>query len=114
MSMTSLRMIKLLTGASLVALVAAHEIRLSRPAANVEQTRQVPSKQEDTSHFIAAIVRADGTLIPFAQYGNGGWTNPWPAPPQPAESIYAEPAEVLPHSLGSRPEPWFKQGRATG
>jgi hypothetical protein len=66
-------------------------------------------QQDDAISFIAAVLRADGTLVPFAQYGNGGWTNPWPKPRQPAESIYAEATEVIPHSLGNLPEPWFKQ-----
>jgi hypothetical protein len=63
----------------------------------------------DATSFIAAILRADGTLVPFAQYGNGGWTNPWPKARQPAESLYARDTEVIPHSLGNLPEPWFKQ-----
>ena len=71
---------------------------------------EVAATREDTDQFIAGILRADGTLVPFAQYGNGGWTNPWPRLRQPPTSIYAEePQEFLPHSLGDLPEPWFKQ-----
>lgn len=67
-------------------------------------------QRNEPSHFIAAILRADGTLVPFAQYGNGGWTNPWPRPRQPAGSLYSEDKEELePQSLGNLPEPWFKQ-----
>lgn len=66
--------------------------------------------REDTDQFIAGVVRADGTLVPFAQYSNGGWNNPWPGPRQPPASIYDEERqEVVPHSLGDLPEPWFKQ-----
>lgn len=66
--------------------------------------------QDEPRQFIVSIVRADGTLLPFAQYANGGWMNPWPSPRRPAASIYdEEPEEVIPHSLGNLPEPWFLQ-----
>lgn len=65
-------------------------------------------KHDDSSQFIAAILRGDGTLVPFAQYGNGGWSNPWPKPHQSAESIYDEDTKLIPHSLGELPEPWFR------
>ena len=67
-------------------------------------------KQGDSSQFIAAILRGDGTLVPFAEYGNGGWFNPWPNPLQPAENIYNEDTKLIPHSLGELPEPWFRHG----
>jgi len=70
---------------------------------------QFVTKGDDTRQFIVSVVRADGTLLPFAQYSNGGWSNPWPAPRQAAEDIYSEATEVIPHSLGDLPEPWFKQ-----
>jgi hypothetical protein len=66
-------------------------------------------KRDEASQFIAAILRGDGTLVPFAQYGNGGWSNPWPNSHRSAESIYAEDTEVIRHSLGGLPEPWFRQ-----
>jgi hypothetical protein len=73
----------------------------------VNKDRVQPS---DTSQFIVAILRGDKTLVPFAQYGNGGWTNPWPRPRQATEKVYSEDMEELvPHSLGNLPEPWFKQ-----
>ena len=65
-------------------------------------------KHDESNHFIAGILRGDGTLVPFAQYGNGGWFNPWPNPRQPAESIYDEDTKLIPHSLGELPEPWFR------
>ena len=55
------------------------------------------------------MLRADGTLVPFALYGNGGWWNPWPAQSPVTGSIYVESTEVMPHSLSDLPEPWFKQ-----
>lgn len=83
---------------ALLAFVASYEV----PEPNVLAQR------DQEGQFIVSILRADGTLIPFAQYGNGGWWNPWPKPRQPAESIYKERTEV-PHSLGDLTEPWFIQ-----
>lgn len=69
----------------------------------------VSTQRDDTSQLLIAVLREDGALIPFAQYGNGGWFNPWPKPRDAAPSIYAETTEVIPNSLGNLPEPWFKQ-----
>ncbi|HKR61669.1 MAG TPA: hypothetical protein VJS64_18425 [Pyrinomonadaceae bacterium] len=69
----------------------------------------VLAQRDQQNQFIVGILRADGTLIPFAQYGNGGWSNPWPKPRSSAESIYAESTEVIPNSLEDLAEPWFKQ-----
>ena len=80
---------------SLLALGSAFEINKPQPTPN-------------EASFIAGIVRSDGTLVPFAQYGNGGWFNPWPNPREPGESIYAESTQLMPHSLGLA-EPWFMQ-----
>ena len=54
-----------------------------------------PQLTPNETSFIAGIVRSDGNLVPFAQYGNGGWFNPWPS----TQNL---------HSLGL-PEPWFVQ-----
>ena len=62
--------------------------------------------------YLVGTLRADGTIVPFAQYSNGGWWNPWPKPRQHPESIYAESREaqeVLHHSLADLSEPWFTQ-----
>lgn len=67
------------------------------------------AKDDSTSQLMIGMLRADGTLVPFAQYGNGGWWNPWPKPHQIAESIYAQSPEVMNHSLADLSEPWFKQ-----
>jgi hypothetical protein len=92
--------ILLLTTALLVVLVTGHQ----------RGQRTVAPNRDDPDQFIVAILRADGTLVPFAQYGNGGWTNPWPGPREAATSVYAEDTgPVIPHSLGNLPEPWFKQ-----
>ena len=88
----------LLIATLLFASVGGQKIRAPRPA-----------NPDEASQFIAAVLRADGTLLPFAQYTNGGWTNPWPKPRQTTGSIYDQETEVIPHSLGNLPEPWFKQ-----
>lgn len=72
------------------------------------------SAQPTGTHFLIGVLRADGTLVPFAQYGNGGWWNPWPKPREATESIYVENAEVVDnsvvnHSLEDLAEPWFTQ-----
>ena len=91
--------ILLVAAFSIIALGAAYEVN----KANLSPNREEPSQ------FIVSILRGDGTLVPFAQYGNGGWSNPWPGPRRSAESIYAEDTAVIPHSLGELPEPWFRQ-----
>ena len=66
------------------------------------------SSVEDPSpkSFLVAVLRADGVLVPFAQYGNWGFYNPWPKP-QPCRGCTDE---IYPHSLGQLPQPWFMQG----
>lgn len=53
--------------------------------------------------FKIGILKADGTLIPFAEYRHGLWWNPW------AEIQTVEAGEITPKSLGNQPEPWFRQ-----
>jgi len=72
----------------------------------------VSAQHDRASPFLIGMLRGDGTLVPFAQYGNGGWWNPWPKPLKIAESIYPEspePQEVLHHSLADLSEAWFTQ-----
>jgi hypothetical protein len=72
----------------------------------------VSAQHDGASPFLIGMLRGDGTVVPFAQYGNGGWWNPWPKPRQVAESIYPESPEaqeVLHHSLSDLSEPWFTQ-----
>lgn len=90
---------KILLATTLLVLIAGYEVSRA----------QVSAQRSETSQFMISVLRADGTVVPFAQYGNGGWWNPWPKPRQPADSIYAESTEVIHHSLGDLPEPWFKQ-----
>ena len=82
---------------------------LALTAGQTLDTSPVTAEQNGTSQFIIGTLRGDGTLVPFAQYGNGGWWNPWPNPREAADSIYAESPEVMNHSLADLSEPWFKQ-----
>lgn len=63
-------------------------------------------KDQNPASFLVAVLRADGALVPFAQYGNGGFYNPWPKP-QPCRGCTDE---IYPHSLGGLPKPWFAEG----
>jgi hypothetical protein len=69
----------------------------------------VSSTQRAAPQFMIGMLRGDGTLVPFAQYGNGGWWNPWPKPRPVAESIYAESTEVMDNSLADLADPWFTE-----
>lgn len=93
-----MRKILLVATFSLFALGAGYEVNKG----------DLSPKHDEASQFIAGILRGDGTVVPFAQYGNGGWFNPWPNPQQSAENIYAEDTKVIPHSLGELAEPWFR------
>jgi hypothetical protein len=42
-------------------------------------------------------------LVPFAQYRDGRWKNPWAKP--------ADSSEEEPNTLADLPEPWFAKGR---
>jgi hypothetical protein len=85
-------------------------LSLAAVLASIETTKGwVPPVRDDDDRFMISMLRADGTLVPFAQYGNGGWWNPWPKLSGSAESIYAKETEPTYHSLADLPEPWFKQ-----
>lgn len=70
---------------------------------NAEHVR-VSAQNKNLKQFMVGLLRADGTLVPFAEYRHGLWWNPWPESTPPAENN-----EVRPKSLGDHPEPWFQQ-----
>ncbi|MGH9942888.1 MAG: hypothetical protein ACRD9R_11095 [Pyrinomonadaceae bacterium] len=70
---------------------------------NAEHIRD-SAQNKDIKQFMVGVLKANGTLVPFAEYRRGVWWNPWPEPTSPAESN-----EVGPKSLGDHPEPWFQQ-----
>jgi hypothetical protein len=86
-------------------------LTLSILALSAADNPPVSAIQDRNNQFLIGALRADGTLVPFAQYGNGGWWNPWPAR-QVAKSVYADSFEdrgVEHHSLADLSEPWFTQ-----
>lgn len=49
------------------------------------------------------VLRSDGTIVPFAEYGNKIWWNPWPEITETDENNGPNPK-----SLSGHPEPWFQ------
>ena len=62
-----------------------------------------PSSQIRTDHFTATLLRSDAVLVPFAEYRNGRWKNPWAKP--------KDFSEDEPNTLADLPEPWFAKGQ---
>ena len=54
-------------------------------------------------HFIASLITSDAVLVPFAQYRQGHWENPW--------SKSSDSSEKEPNTIASLPEPWFAEIR---
>jgi len=87
-------------------------LTLSILALSAVDKAPVSAQHDGSGQYLIGTLRGDGTVVPFAQYGNGGWWNPWPKPRELAESIYPESPEaqeVLHHSLEDLSEPWFTQ-----
>ena len=62
-----------------------------------------PPSQIRADHFTASMLRSDAVLVPFAEYRNGHWKNPWAKP--------KDFSEEEPNTLADLPEPWFANGR---
>lgn len=91
-------MLKILTTSLLVVLIA-------NPLWSRVQV--ISSDEVESTSFLVAVVKGDSTLLPFAEYGNGGFYNPWPRINKPCPGCTYE---IGPHSLGGMPQPWFEQG----
>jgi hypothetical protein len=63
----------------------------------------VTSPQIRKDDFIASLITSDAVLVPFAQYRQGHWENPWPKS--------SDASEKEPNTLASLPKPWFAEGR---
>lgn len=74
---------------------------------NAEHVR-VSAQNTRIDQFMVGVLRANGTLVPFAEYRHGLWWNPWPEP-----ALQTEGNEVRPKSLGNHHEPWFRQCERT-
>lgn len=73
-------------------------------AGKLAQQPQVSPSQNDNSPVMVGVLRADGTLVPFAQYTNGTWWNPWTQPIRDGGS-----QQLIPKSLSYPKKPWFQQ-----
>lgn len=62
----------------------------------------VIKSRAEANHFTVGLLFPDGSLIPFAEYREGRWLNPWPKP----ESSSGEE----PNTIADLPKPWFTQG----
>src|SRR4051794_25107093 len=51
----------------------------------------VANSQVNIDHFTISLVWPDGVLVPFAEYQEGKWLNPWP---KPEVSLEEEPNTV--------------------
>jgi len=63
----------------------------------------VTHPQITKDHFIASLITSDAVLVPFAQYRQGHWENPW------ARSSDSSAKE--PNTLASLAKPWFAEDR---
>jgi hypothetical protein len=63
----------------------------------------VTSSHIGKDQFIASLITSDAVLVPFAQYRDGHWENPWP---RSSNSSAKEP-----NTLANLPKPWFAEGR---
>jgi hypothetical protein len=62
----------------------------------------VPQARTSTADkFIIGVLRLDDVIVPFAQYRNGRWLNPWPRP----DCYCDEPNNDEPNSLTDQPKP---------
>jgi hypothetical protein len=62
-----------------------------------------PTSQIKADHFTASLLRSDAVLVPFAEYRNGRWKNPW--------AKAADFSDTEPNALADLPEPWFAKSR---
>lgn len=71
--------------------------------ANLSVGSQISTHNRDLKRFQVGVLRTDGTIVPFAEYRNNIWWNPWP------EIAESDPDNVpTPKSLSGHPYPWFE------
>lgn len=63
----------------------------------------VVNNQPDANHFTVSLLFPDGSLLPFAEYSEGRWLNPWPKP----DSF----SDEEPNTVADLSKPWFAQGK---
>ncbi|MCA1613486.1 MAG: hypothetical protein LC800_04875 [Acidobacteria bacterium] len=84
----------------LIALVVALPALFASGPKGGAEGRVAPPARQHEKWFLAAVLRADGVVVPFATYWHGYWLTPWPAPA-------GYPAEE--NSLFDQPAAWFAQ-----
>src|SRR5437764_15305773 len=65
----------------------------------------VVNGQSDANHFTVSMLFPDGSLVPFAEFREGRWLNPWPKPESPSEEE--------PNTFANLPKPWLAMGKRT-
>jgi hypothetical protein len=63
----------------------------------------VVNSQPDANHFTVSLLFPDGSLLPFAEYREGRWLNPWPRPDPSSDEE--------PNTVANLSKPWFAQGK---
>jgi len=58
-------------------------------------------KAAGDDRFIVGVLRPDGVIVPFAQYANRKWTNPW-------HSLQPGDQAEEPDTIADLPKPWFQ------
>jgi hypothetical protein len=61
------------------------------------------NSQPNANHFTVSLLFPDGSLLPFAEYSEGRWLNPWPKP----DSF----SDEEPNTVVNLSKPWFAQGK---
>ncbi len=61
----------------------------------------VPAQTGSDDTLIVGVLRPDGVIVPFAQYANRKWTNPWHSPQPDAQADE-------PDTVADLPKPWYE------
>lgn len=70
---------------------------------NSPTSSQILSHDQDLKPLQIGVLRSDGTIVPFAEYRNKIWWNPWPESTEFDINTGPEPRSIAGH-----PEPWFQ------
>src|SRR5882762_7515650 len=61
------------------------------------------NRQSSINHFTISLLWPDGVLVPFAEYNEGKWLNPWPKP-----ELFSQDE---PNTVADLSKPWFAQNK---
>jgi hypothetical protein len=82
-------------------LITLASLALTLSSAGWNNPERVPVQTGTDDQFIVGIFRPDGVIVPFAQYTNRKWINPWHRP-QPDQ----QPDE--PDTIADLSQPWYE------